>query len=96
MIFETIKKHRNYVVNLDKKSKLQYFSKFISNRNKSNWVKCKLCFINKVIKTDTDIVLNENRELVLKNKEVLNSFNDHFGSIVGNLSLDHREDHSYV
>ena len=45
-------------------------------------------------KADTDIMLGENGELILKNKEITNNFNDHFGSIVDNISLDHWEDHS--
>ena len=39
-------------------------------------------------------MLSENKELILKNKEIENTFNDHFGSIVDNLSLDHWDDHS--
>ena len=39
-------------------------------------------------------MLSENGELILKNKELANIFNDHFGSIVENLSLDHWDDHS--
>ena len=34
-------------------------------------------------------MLSENGELTLKNKEIANTFNDHFGSFVNNLSLDH-------
>ena len=50
-----------------KKGKLQYFNKSVSNDNKPYLVKCKLYFTNKRIKTDTDIVLRENGELVLQN-----------------------------
>ena len=39
-------------------------------------------------------MLSENGELILKNKEIANIFNDHFGSIVENLGLDHWDDHS--
>ena len=39
-------------------------------------------------------MLSENGELILKNKEIANTFNDHFGSIVDNLGLDHWDDHS--
>lgn len=53
--------------NRTKKGKLQYFSKSVSNDNKPYLVKCKLYFTNKHIKADTDIVLRENGELVLKN-----------------------------
>ena len=39
-------------------------------------------------------MLSGNGELILKNKEIANIFNDHFGSIVENLGLDHWDDHS--
>ena len=39
-------------------------------------------------------MLSENGELILKNKEIANTFNDDFGSIVDNLDLDHWDDHS--
>ena len=86
-------KQRNYVVNLNKEAKLEYFSKYESNDSKLFWVNCKPYFTNKHSKADTDIMLSENGELILKNKEIANTFNDHFGSIVDNLSLDHWYDH---
>ena len=88
------KKQRNYVVNLNKEAKLEYFSKYESDDNKPFWVRCKPYFTNKHSKADTDIMLSENGELILKNKEIANTFNDHFGSIVDNLGLDHWDDHS--
>ena len=88
------KKQRNYVVNLNKEAKLKYFSKYESDDNKPFWVRCKPYFTNKHSKADTDIMLSENGELILKNKEIANTFNDHFGSIVDNLGLDHWDDHS--
>ena len=88
------KKQRNYVVNLNKEAKLEYFSKYESDDNKPFWVRCKPYFTNKNSKADTDIMLSENGELILKNKEIANTFNDHFGSIVDNLGLDHWDDHS--
>ena len=39
-------------------------------------------------------MLSENGELILKNKEIANTFNDHFGSIVDSLGLDRWDDHS--
>ena len=39
-------------------------------------------------------MLNENGELILKNMEIANTFNHHYGTIVDNLSLDHWDDHS--
>ena len=88
------KKQRNYVVNLNKEAKLEYFSKYESDDNKPFWVRCKPYFTNKHSKADIDIMLSENGELIFKNKEITNTFNDHFGSIVDNLGLDHLDDHS--
>ena len=39
-------------------------------------------------------MLSENKELLLQNKEIVSTFNDHFGSIVDNLGLYHWNDHS--
>ena len=88
------KKQRNYVAHLNKEAKLEYCSKFESNDNKAFWVNCKPYFTNKHSKAETDIMLSETGELILKNKEIANIFNDHFGSIVQNLDLDHWNDHS--
>ena len=83
-----------YVANLNKEAKLEYFSKFESNDNKPFWVNCKRYFTNKHSKADTDIVLSENGELILKSNEMANIFNDYFGSIVENLDLNHWDGHS--
>ena len=92
LTLKTIKNQRNYVADLNKEAKLEYFSKFECNDNKPFWVNCKPYFTNKHSKADTDIMLSENGELILKNKEIANIFNDHFGSIVENLGLDHWDD----
>ena len=94
LTLKTIKNQRNYVADLNKEAKLEYFSKSECNDNKPFWVNCKPYFTNKHSKADTDIMLSENGELILKNKEIANIFNDHFGSIVENLGLDHWDDHS--
>ena len=39
-------------------------------------------------------MLSENKELLLHNKEILWTFDGHFGSIVNNLGLDHWNDNS--
>ena len=90
------KKQRNYVANVNREAKLEYSSKFESNRNKPFWVNCKAYFTNKHSKTDTDIMLSKNGELILKNKEIANTFNDHFGSIVDSRGLDDLHDHSLL
>ena len=42
-------------------------------------------------------MIGENGESILINKEILNNFNDHFGSIINNLDLDHwDDDHSLL
>ena len=78
-------------MNLKKKPKFECFSKYESNDNKPFWVNCKPYFTNKHNKADTEIMLSEKWRI---NKEIANTFNDHFGSIVGNLDLDHWDDHS--
>ena len=40
-------------------------------------------------------MLNEDGELILKNKKIANTFNDYFGSIVENLNLEHWDEDSY-
>ena len=81
-------------MHLNRDVKLEYFSKYESYDNKPFCVDCKLYITNKHIKADTDILLSENGELILKNKDVGNTFSDHFGYIVDNLGLDHWDDHS--
>ena len=61
----TYKKQWNYVVNLNKVAKLEYFSKYESNDDKPFWVRCKPYFTNKHSKADADIMLSENGELIL-------------------------------
>ena len=79
------KKQRNYVVNLNKEEKVEYLSKYESNDSKPLTVN----FTNKHSKADIDIMLSENGDLILKHKEVANTSNDDFRSLVINLGLDH-------
>ena len=88
------KKQRNYVVNLNKNAKFEYFSRYDSKDGKPFWVNCKPYFSNKHSKADNDIVLNEDGELILKNKEIANTFNDYFGSVTENLNLEHWDEDS--
>ena len=55
--------------------------------SKPFWVKCKSSFSNKHSKAYTDIVLNEKDDNIFKNKEITNTFNEYFGSIVEWLDL---------
>ena len=82
------KKQRNYVVQLNKKAKLEYFNNFDSSQeSKPFWVKCKPYFSNKHSKADTDIILQEKGDIIFKNKEITNTFNEYFGLIVESLDL---------
>ena len=82
------KKQRNYVVQLNKKAKLEYFNNIDSSQeSKPFWVKRKPYFSNKHSKADTDIILHEKGDIIFKNKEIANTFNEYFGSIVESLDL---------
>ena len=82
------KKQRNYVTKLNKTTKLKYFNNLkLDKDNKSFWEQCKPYFTNKHSKMDTDIIVNEKRGLLLKNKNVANIFNEYFGSIAESSDL---------
>ena len=52
------KKQSNYVMQLNKKAKVEYFDNFDSSQgSKPLWVKCKSYYSNKYSKADTDIIL---------------------------------------
>ena len=78
----------NYVVQSNKKAKLEYFNTLYQAKgSKPFWVKYKSSFSNKHSKAYTDIVLNEKDDNIFKNKEITNTFNEYFGSIVEWLDL---------
>ena len=85
------KKQRNYVVNLNKNEKFEYFSQYDCKDSKPFWLNYEPYFSNKHYKAGSDIVLNEDGELILKIKEIANTFNDYFGSIV---NLEHWDEDS--
>ena len=67
---------------LNKTAKLEYFNNLrLGKDNKPFWEKCKSYFTNKHSKADTDIMLNKNGELLLKDKDHTGAFNEDFGSI---------------
>ena len=55
--------------------------------NKPFWDKYKPYFTNKHSKADTGIMLNENGELLLKDKNIADTFNEYFGSIAESIDL---------
>ena len=65
------KKQCNLVVKLNKNCKKEFFDNLeIKNNSKLFWDKCKPYFCSKHSKDDSDILLTENDELLLKNKKV--------------------------
>ena len=73
---------------LNKTAKHEYFNNLkLGKDNKPFGEKCKPYFTNKHSKADTDIMLNENRELVLKDKDIADIFNEYLESIVESLDL---------
>ena len=80
-------------MNLNKNAKFEYFSRCDCKDGKPFWVNCKPYFSNKHSKADNDVVLNEDGQLILKNKETENTFNDYFGSTVENLNLEHWDEY---
>ena len=87
------KKQRNLVVKFNKKSKFEYFNKYDPNKQaKPFWVNCKSYFSNKHSKADTNMV-TENGELIMKTQDIVNTFNDYFGSFVENLNSFQRKEH---
>ena len=82
------KKQRNIVVNLNKEAKMQYFDNYHSTNIKPFWENCKRYFSSKHNKAETDIILSENDDLILKNDKIANAFNDYFE----NMNLYHWED----
>ena len=77
---------------MNKQAKIEYFNSYNYGDSKPFWINCKPYFSNKYNKADTDIDLNENGNLILKNKEIAKTFNDYFSAIVDNLNLHHWED----
>ena len=77
---------------MNKQGNIDYFHSCNSAGSKPFWINCKLYFSNKYSKFDTDIVLNENGNLILKNEKIAQIFNDQFSTIVDSLNLRHWED----
>ena len=63
----------NYVKKLKKATKLEYFDNLKLGKNNRPF--CKPYFTDKHSKADTDIILNENGELFLKDKYIADTLN---------------------
>ena len=81
-------------MNLNKNTKFECSSWYDCKDSKPSWVNCKAYFSNKYSQGYNVIVLNEDGELILRNKEVRNTFNDNFDSIIENFNLEHWDEDS--
>ena len=65
------KKQQNYVVNLNKIAKFEYFSRYDCKDDTPFWINWKSYFSDKHSKTDNGIALNKDGDLTLKIKLVM-------------------------
>ena len=76
------------VVKLNKKYKKEYFENLnVATNSKPFWDKCKPYFSNKHAKGDSNIMLIEKDEILLKNKKIADVFNSYFDSVTDSLDL---------
>ena len=83
------KKQQYLVIKLNKNCKKNLFldNSEIKNNSKSFWDKFKPYFSNNQSKDDSDILLLERNELLLKNKHIAAVFSPYFQSITDSLDL---------
>ena len=82
------KKQRNLVDKCNKKHKKEYFENLnVATNSKPFWDKCKPYFSNKNAKGDSNIMLIEKDEILLKNKKIADVLNSYFDSVTDSLDL---------
>ena len=88
-IIKLYKKQGNYVVNLSRKVKTEYFPKHMPHGASSKiFLKfCKPFFSNKTTNFDDKIILVEKVEVVSKNEEIATHFNNYFNDITKGLNI---------
>ena len=88
-IIKLYKKQRNYVVNLSRKVKTEYFQKHMPHgaSSKNFWKFCKPFSSNKTTNFDDKIILVEKGEVVSKNEEIATHFNNYFNDITKGLNI---------
>ena len=88
-IIKSYKKQTNYVVNLSRKVKTEYFQKHMPHgaSSKNFWKFCKPLFSNKTTHFDNKIILVEKGEVVSKNGEIATHFNNYFNDITKGLNI---------
>ena len=88
-IIKLYKKQRNYVVNLSRKVKTEYFQKHMPHgaSSKNFWKFFKPFFSNKTTSFDNKIILVEKGEVVSKDEEIATQFNNYFNDITKRLNI---------
>ena len=88
-IIKLYKKQRNFVVNLSRKVKKEYFQKHMPHGASSKHFSkfCKPFFSNKTNNFDNIIILVEKEEVVSKNEEIATDFNYYFNDITKGLNI---------
>ena len=82
------KKQRNYVVGLNKQAKFRHFNNLDCKKDaKPFWDKCKPYSSNKHTRGDTNIMLKEKGEILLKNDVIDNTLSNFFDSLVKSINL---------
>ena len=75
------------VVKLNKYKKEYFENLNVATNSKPFWDKCKPYFSNKHAKGDSNIMLIEKDEILLKNKKIADAFNSYFDSVTDSLGL---------
>ena len=82
------KKQRNLILKLNKKYKKQYFENLnVPTNSKPFCDKCQPYFSNMHEKGDSNIMLIEKDEILLKNKKIADVFNSYFDLVKYSLDL---------
>ena len=89
-IIKLYKKQRNYVVNLSRKVKKEYFQKHMPHgaSSKNFWKFSKPFFSNKANNFGDKIILVEKGEVVYKNEKIATHFNNYFNDITERLNIE--------
>ena len=92
------KKQRNFVSNLNKRVKKQYFANLASEvENKNFWATCKPLFSKKSSWMSEKLILIENNKVLNDDLEIATVFNEYFNNITSNLEIPEWEnDYTYT
>ena len=88
-----LSKKSNYIVNLSRKTKKDYFQKHMphGSSSKNVWKFCKPFFTNQITNFDDKIMLVENEKVVSKHEEIEYFFNTNFNDFIKGLNIERRQ-----